>query len=79
MSQLKLIPYKGCTSLQYTLGSVEFAFSFLVAVISVSALFVSAAEFDLEWSARLLASCSETVSVDTSDIATDFGNVCDLH
>ena len=64
-------------------GSVDFAFSFLVEVafvISVSVLFVSAAEFlsiDLEWSARLLACCSETISVNTSDVATDFGMVCD--
>ena len=66
-------------------GSVDFAFSFLLEVpfvISVSVLFVSKAEFlsnDLEWSARLLACCSETVSVNTSHVATDFGMVCDLY
>lgn len=57
------------------LGSVDFTFSFLVEVIFVSVLFVSAAEFlsSVEWSARLLACCSKSIPVNTSDVATDFG------
>ena len=48
--------------IQGALGSVDFTFLFLVAV-------VSAAEFDFEWSVRF-ACCSETVSVNTSGFAT---------